>query len=57
MTKFVSNANDLRLDNDVKLFLVVSDAILDASVAAWEANMPMIMSVRLQPFARSATRP
>ena len=38
LTKFVSNANDLRLDKDVKLFFVVSNAILDASVATWEAK-------------------
>ncbi len=38
MTKFVSNANDLRLDDDVKLFLVASNAILDASIAAWDAK-------------------
>ena len=37
LTKFVANANDLRLDNDVKLFFVVSNAIL-ASVATWEAK-------------------
>jgi hypothetical protein len=38
LTKFVSNMNDLRLDKDVKLFFVVSNAILDASVATWEAK-------------------
>jgi membrane-associated phospholipid phosphatase len=38
MTKFVSNANDLRLDDDVKLFFVASNAILDASIAAWDAK-------------------
>ena len=38
MTKFVSNTNDLRLDDDVKLFFVASNAIFDASVATWEAK-------------------
>ena len=38
MTKFVSNTNDLRLDDDVKLFLIASDAIFDASIAAWDAK-------------------
>lgn len=38
ITKFVSNTNDLRLDDDVKLFFVASNAILDASIAAWDAK-------------------
>ena len=38
MTKFVSDTNDLRLDDDVKLFFVASNAILDASIAAWDAK-------------------
>jgi len=38
MTKFVSDANDLRLDDDVKLFFVASNAIFDASIAAWDAK-------------------
>jgi hypothetical protein len=38
MTKFVSSTNDLRLDDDVKLFFVASNAILDASIAAWDAK-------------------
>jgi membrane-associated phospholipid phosphatase len=38
MTKFVSDTNDLRLDDDVKLFFVVSNAILDASIATWDAK-------------------
>lgn len=38
MTKFVSDTNDLRLDGDVKLFFVVSNAIFDASIAAWDAK-------------------
>lgn len=38
LTKYVSNANDLRLDDDVKLFLVVSNALFDASIAAWDAK-------------------
>jgi hypothetical protein len=36
LTKFVSNSRDLRLDDDVKLFFVASNAILDASIATWE---------------------
>ena len=38
MTKFVSDTNDLRLDDDVKLFFVASNAIFDASIAAWDAK-------------------
>ena len=38
LTKLVSNSNDLRLDDDVKLFFVVSNAILDASIATWESK-------------------
>jgi membrane-associated phospholipid phosphatase len=38
LTKFVSNSNDLRLDDDVKLFFVVSNAILDASIATWKSK-------------------
>jgi membrane-associated phospholipid phosphatase len=38
LTKFVSNGDDLRLDDDVKLFFVVSNAILDASIATWESK-------------------
>jgi hypothetical protein len=38
LTKFVSNTNDLRLDDDVKLFFIVSSAILDASIATWDAK-------------------
>jgi hypothetical protein len=38
MTKFVSDANDLRLDDDVKLFFVASNAIFDASIATWDAK-------------------
>ena len=38
MTKFVSDTNDLRLDDDVKLFLIASDAIFDTSIAAWDAK-------------------
>jgi len=38
MTKFVSDTNDLRLDDDVKLFLIASNAIFDASIAAWDAK-------------------
>jgi hypothetical protein len=38
MTKFVSDMNDLRLDGDVKLFFVASNAIFDASIASWDAK-------------------
>jgi membrane-associated phospholipid phosphatase len=38
ITKFFSDANDLRLDDDAKLFFAVSNAILDASIATWEAK-------------------
>lgn len=38
LTKFVSNADDLRLDDDIKLFFIVSNAILDASIATWESK-------------------
>jgi hypothetical protein len=38
MTRFVSGVNDLRLDGDVKLFFVASNAIFDASIAAWDAK-------------------
>jgi membrane-associated phospholipid phosphatase len=38
ITKFVSNTNDLRLDDDVKLFFVVANAILDASIATWDSK-------------------
>ena len=38
MTKFVSDTNDLRLDGDVKLFFVASNAIFDASIASWDAK-------------------
>ena len=38
MTKFVSNTNDFRLDDDVKLFLIASNAIFDASIATWDAK-------------------
>jgi hypothetical protein len=38
MTRFVSNTNDLRLDDDVKLFFVASNAFLDASIAVWDAK-------------------
>jgi hypothetical protein len=38
MTKFVSLSHDLRLDDDVKLFFVVANTLLDASIAAWDAK-------------------
>jgi hypothetical protein len=36
LTKFVSNARDLRMDDDVKLFFIVSNALFDVSIATWE---------------------
>ncbi|HUH83879.1 MAG TPA: vanadium-dependent haloperoxidase [Stellaceae bacterium] len=38
LTKFASDHHDLRTDDDVKLFFVVSNALLDASIAAWDAK-------------------
>ena len=38
LTKFASAINDLRLDDDVKLFFVVTNAIFDASIATWDAK-------------------
>jgi PAP2 superfamily len=38
ITKFVSDTNDLRLDDDVKLFFIASNAIFDASIAAWDSK-------------------
>ena len=38
MTRYVSDVSDLRLDDDVKLFFVASNAIFDASIAAWDAK-------------------
>jgi hypothetical protein len=38
LTKLVSNSNDQRLDEDVKLFFVAANALLDASIATWEAK-------------------
>jgi hypothetical protein len=38
ITKFVSNNNDMRLDEDVKLFFAAANAVLDASIATWEAK-------------------
>lgn len=38
LTKYVSDLNDLRLDDDVKLFFVVGNAVLDASIASWDAK-------------------
>jgi PAP2 superfamily len=38
MTRFVSDTNDLRLDDDVKLFFIASNAIFDASIASWDAK-------------------
>lgn len=38
ITKFVSNSNDLRLDDDIKLFFAATNAVLEASIATWEAK-------------------
>jgi PAP2 superfamily len=38
LTKFFSDTNDLRLDDDVKLFFVIANAILDASIATWDSK-------------------
>jgi hypothetical protein len=38
ITKFVSSSNDLRLDEDIKLFFAATNAVLDASIATWEAK-------------------
>ena len=57
MTKFVSDTNDLRLDDDVKLFFVASNAILDASIAAWDAKYSYDYVRPIRRFARSATCP
>jgi len=38
LTKYVSNLNDLRLDDDVKLFFLVANALFDASIATWDAK-------------------
>jgi hypothetical protein len=38
LTRFVANVRDLRIDEEVKLFFVVSSALLDASIATWDAK-------------------
>lgn len=38
LTRFVANVRDLRTDEEVKLFFVVSNALLDASIATWDAK-------------------
>jgi hypothetical protein len=38
LTRFVANVRDLRTDEEVKLFFVVSSALLDASIATWDAK-------------------
>jgi hypothetical protein len=38
LTKYVSNQNDLRLDDDVKLFWLVSNTLFDTSIATWDAK-------------------
>jgi hypothetical protein len=38
LTRFVANVRDLRTDEEVKLFFVVSKALLDASIATWDAK-------------------
>ena len=46
ITRFVSNSNDLRLDEDVKLFFAATNALLDASIATWEAKYVYTMCAR-----------
>jgi hypothetical protein len=38
LTKYVSDVHDFRLDQDVKLFMLVANALFDASIATWEAK-------------------
>ncbi len=38
LTTFVSDLRGLRIDADIKLFFVVSNALLDASIASWDAK-------------------
>jgi hypothetical protein len=38
LTIFAANVRDFRTDDDVKLFFIVSNALLDASIAAWDAK-------------------
>jgi hypothetical protein len=38
LTKYVSLRDDCRADDDVKLFFIVSNALLDAGIAAWECK-------------------
>jgi membrane-associated phospholipid phosphatase len=38
LTKYVSLRDDYRLDDDVKLFFTVSNALLDAGIAAWDCK-------------------
>lgn len=38
LTSFAANLRKLRTDDDVRLFFVVSNALLDASIAAWDAK-------------------
>jgi PAP2 superfamily len=38
LTRYVSDVNDLRLDDDVKLFWLVSNTLLDVSIATWDAK-------------------
>ncbi|MBV8458529.1 MAG: vanadium-dependent haloperoxidase [Acetobacteraceae bacterium] len=38
LTKYISDVNDLRLDDDVKLFWLVSNTLLDVSIATWDAK-------------------
>ena len=38
LTKFVSLRDDYRLDDDVKLFFAISNALLDAGISCWEAK-------------------
>ena len=56
MTKFISNANDLRLDDDVKLFFVASNAILTPRLQPGTPNISTTMCAPLPRFAHSAAR-
>ena len=38
LTKFISARDDLRLDEEVKLFFLVSIALHDAAIAVWDAK-------------------
>lgn len=38
LTKFVSDLHDLRTDDDIRLFFIVGNTLLDASIATWDAK-------------------